>query len=77
MSRWKWLLLIQAAAAMVAVVMPVTPNRPGSDWSMAELVFPDPSYFEEVVVYFVLANLMILLMGAVLFVWVRVGGRRG
>lgn len=71
------MLLIQAAAVMVAVVMPVTPNRSGSDWSMAELVFPEPSYLEQVVVYFVVANLMILLLGAVLFVWVRLQGGDG
>ena len=71
MKRWEWVLLSQATALMIAVVMPVTPSKTGSDWSMAELLFPEPSYVQEVLVYFVITNLIFVLFGVGLFVWVR------
>jgi len=77
MKPWKWLFLSQATALMIAMVRPVTPSRTGSDWSMAELLFPHPSYLQEVLVYFVLTNLILVLLGAGVLVWVRLEGGTG
>ena len=65
MKQWQAALLLEATALMIALVMPVTPSRTGTEWSLAELVFPEPSYVQEVVVYFAAANLVMLLVGAV------------
>lgn len=77
MKRWQWVVLIQATALMIGIVMPVTPSKTGSDWSMAELVFAEPSYVQEVLVYFVLTNLLVLVVGTALFVAVRRDEGRG
>ncbi|NIP57954.1 MAG: hypothetical protein GWM92_15865 [Gemmatimonadetes bacterium] len=71
LERWKLLALVEGVALMIAVIMPVTPSKTGSEWAPAELVFPDPSYLHQVAVYFVLTNLMIALLAAALVVGVR------
>ena len=69
---------MEAVALAIALIRPVTPSRTGSDRSVAELVFADASYAQEVVVYFVAANLLMLVVGAVFFLAARLrGGRDG
>jgi hypothetical protein len=76
-TRWKLLALVEAAALGIAMVMPVTPSKTGSRWIPAELVFADPSYGQEVLVYFVLANLVIGVFAAALVATVRFEEGRG
>lgn len=67
MKRWEMFVLIEFVALLIGFVMPVTPSKSGAaDWSPAELLFAEPSYFENVVVYFVLAHLVIAVLGALL-----------
>ena len=75
MKRREWVLLSQGVALMIAMVMPVTPSKTGSEWSMAELVFREPSYVQEVAVYFVLTNLLFLVTAAIVLAWVRLRER--
>jgi hypothetical protein len=67
-------LLTEATALLIALVMPVTPSRTGSTWSLAELVWPEPSYLQEVAVYFLATNALILLIGGAAWVWYRLRG---
>ena len=39
--------------------MPIVPSKTGGDFSLAEWFFEDPSYLHEVLVYFLLTNLVI------------------
>lgn len=76
MKRWEWLLLIEGVAVMIAMVMPVTPSKTGSDWSLAELVYSEPTYLQEVFVNFVFTNVLILVVGAAVILWVRLQEKR-
>ena len=71
------LLLTEATALLIALVMPVTPSRTGSDSSPAELVWPEPTYRQEVLFWFVATNALIVCLGAVFWaVWrLRRAGR--
>lgn len=71
MSRWRLLVLMETAAFLISLVMPVTPSRAGTRWSPAEFVWPDPSYLQQVSVWFVITNAVALLMGGCLVLWVQ------
>ncbi len=68
---WHGLLLAETAALATALLMPLTPNKTGSDSSLADLFFEGPTYLQEVLVYFILTNLLILILGVILAVWLR------
>ena len=69
-------LLIEGAALLIALVTPITPSKTGSKSSLADLVITDPNYFEEVVVYFIITNLLIGLIALVGWVSVRIDRKR-
>jgi hypothetical protein len=69
-------LLIEGAALLIALVTPVTPSRTGSKTGLADLVITDPNYFEEVVVYFIITNILIGLIALVGWISVRVDMKR-
>lgn len=77
MSRAQLLGLSQFVALLIALVMPVTPSRTGSDWSPAEAFFADPSYVQEVLVYFGFTNLLMGVLALVVVVLARRQERRG
>lgn len=57
-----WLVAVgfaEAVAILIALVTPITPSKTGSDSSLAAYFLVDPSYPEEVLVSFVVVNLMI------------------
>lgn len=51
--------------------MPITPSKTGGDFSPADWFFHDPSYLQEVLVYFVAGNLVfgILALIVLAIVW--------
>ena len=59
------LLVTQAVALAIALVMPITPSKTGSTWSPAHIFSEDPSYLEKVAASFVLVNLLLLVLGVV------------
>lgn len=56
---------------MIALLMPITPSKTGSGPGIADFLIPDPSYLQQVVVYFVLTNILILIVAAILWIWVK------
>lgn len=62
-------LLVEAIALLIGLAMPITPSKTGSTWSPAQLFWPDPSYLEEVAVYFVMGNLLMLVIGLVAWLY--------
>lgn len=68
---WHGLLLAEGAAALIALIMPITPSKTGSNGQLAELFIADPSYLHQVSVYFVLNNLLLLLLGVVSVIWLK------
>ncbi len=71
---WHGLFLAEGAAVMIALLMPITPSKTGSVRGLPHLLLPEPTYVQEVLIYFALTNLLLVLLGAVLALWVR--GRR-
>ena len=55
--------LVEAAALMIALLMPITPSKTGSTWSPADFFWEEPSYLQEVAVGFVTMNLLIAVIG--------------
>ncbi|MEZ5584778.1 MAG: hypothetical protein R3F37_20220 [Candidatus Competibacteraceae bacterium] len=73
---WHGLLLAEVIALIIGLVMPITPSKTGSSRGLAHLVFPDPSYWQEVLVYFLLTNLLLLMLGIVFALWWKFGNGR-
>ena len=67
-------LVIEGTAFLIALVTPVTPSKTGSTWTPAELFSEDPGYVAEVLASFVMVNLIVAILG--LLVWVAVRRER-
>ena len=67
------LLLVESSALLIALLMPVTPSKTGSTWTPAQLFWADPSYLEEVSVYFLMVHLLIFVIGLVAWAAWRFG----
>ena len=63
-------------ALLIGLAMPITPSKTGSDFSLAEWFFQDPNYAQEVLVYFVLTNAVMVVLGLIAWVSVRVDRRK-
>lgn len=72
-ERLKGLAVIEGIALAIALVAPVTPSKTGSTWSPAEIFTADPSYVQQVLATFVSVNIIMAILGVV--IWVA--GRRG
>lgn len=72
----KIVFLVEFVALLIGLAMPITPSKTGGDFSFADWFFEDPSYLQEVLVYFVMTNLLIGILGLVAFVIYRVQNRR-
>lgn len=70
-SRRDWLVaivLVEFAALLVALLMPITPSKTGSKASLLDIWLEEPTYLDEVIFWFVLSNLLVGVIG--LIVWV-------
>lgn len=67
------LILSQAIALMLAIIIPVTPSKTGSPWSPADFVFDDPSYLQEATVIYVLVNGVMALLGGYVLIATKWG----
>jgi len=71
MKRFHLLLAVEAIAFAIALVTPIMPSRTGSEGNLAAYFIADPGYLEEALVYFGLVNVLIGVLGIVLWVYVR------
>ncbi|UCC84849.1 MAG: hypothetical protein JSW46_08005 [Gemmatimonadota bacterium] len=67
-SLWKIVLLIEWICLLIGLAMPITPSKTGGDSSLAYLFFDDPGYLQEVLVYFVLGNLVFGILALIVLV---------
>ncbi|MEE4375954.1 MAG: hypothetical protein V2J55_00360 [Candidatus Competibacteraceae bacterium] len=72
-TAWHGLLLAETIALMIGLLMPITPSKTGSGHGLAHHIIPDPSYLQEVFVYFVLTNLLLIFIGIVIAVCWKFG----
>ncbi|MEN8145214.1 MAG: hypothetical protein ABFS14_09715 [Gemmatimonadota bacterium] len=71
-TRTQAVLAVEAIAGGIALVMPVTPSKTGGDGSMADMFFAAPTYWQEVLVLFVLGNVLL----AILILIARITNKR-
>jgi len=71
---WQIALFIEGAALAIALLLPITPSKTGSEWGPAELFFEAPTYLHEVAVDFVFVNLLLLAIGVPAYWYVRRSG---
>ena len=67
----KLLLLAELFALLIGMVTPILPSRTGATRGVAHLFFAAPSYLEEVLVSFLLINLVMAVIGIIVIVSVR------
>lgn len=63
--------LAEGAALMIALLMPITPSKIGSDRGIADLLIHEPTYLQEVLVYFVMTNILLLIIAIIVWLWVK------
>ena len=70
-GKLKAALVIEWICLLIGLAMPITPSKTGGDSSPADWFFHDPSYLQEVLVYFVAGNLVfgILVLIALAISW--------
>jgi len=66
--------VLEVIALLIALVEPITPSKTGSKWSPAETFTVDPSYLEKVLASFISVNLLMAILGVL--VWVVSRARR-
>jgi len=69
---WHGLLLAEVSALLIALLMPITPSKTGSGRGLADFLISDPSYLQEVVVYFALTNLLLFILGVIIAIWLKI-----
>lgn len=62
---------VEGISALIALAMPITPSKTGSTWSPAEWFWADPSYLQDVAVYFVMTNALIFLFLLIVWIWTK------
>ena len=74
---WKIILLVESVALVIGVVTPVIFSKTGGDFNFADWFFDDPNYFQDVLVAFVFTNLLIAVLGLIIFAIIKIEARRG
>ena len=67
----KIFLLIEAIALFIALIMPITPSKTGSDGSIADWFFKEPNYFQEFLIDFIFLNIILSFIAIGFFIWSR------
>jgi len=67
-ERLRGLAAVEAIALMIALVMPLTPSKTGSDLRPGNVLFQDAGYLEHVLVGFLLVHVILLVLA--LAVWI-------
>ena len=74
-DRLTGLLVLEGIAVAIALAAPVTPSKTGSTWSPAELFTGDPNYIEKVFASFVTVNVIIAVLGLVVWLTTKITRR--
>ena len=74
-DRWVALAVIEMISIAIALAMPITPSKTGSTWRPSSLFNDEPSYLQDVAVWFVLTNLLLWTMLLAAWLMNRRSGR--
>lgn len=68
--------ICEVAALAIALLMPITPSKTGGERAViAKWFFDAPSYLQEVLVYFIMTNALLLLLAGICIWLVRRDGQ--
>lgn len=76
-ERLRGLAAVEAIALLIALAMPLTPSRTGSDHRPGDLLLQDAGYLEHVLVGFLLVHAILLVMAVAVWVVMVVSERPG
>jgi len=76
-SRWQIFFLIEIILLIISMIMPITPSKTGSTTKLADWFIQNPSYFEEVLFYFIFENVIAIILAVVFFIWLRITKKPG
>ena len=74
--RWQIFFGIELILLIIAMIMPITPSKTGSTTKLAEWFIKNPSYFEEVLFYFIFENVIVIILAVVYLIWSRITKKR-
>ena len=66
---WQAYLLIEIILIIISLIIPISPSKTGSDSSLADCFFDDPSYLEKVFFNFLLFHFLVLMIFIAYFLW--------
>jgi hypothetical protein len=76
-DRWQIFFLIEIILLIISMIMPITPSKTGSSTKLADWFIKNPSYFEEILFYFIFGNVIVVILGVVFIIWLRITKKRG
>lgn len=76
LAVWEIVLIFEVVALLIGLAVPITPSKTGGDLSLADWFFDDPRYLQEVLVYFLLTNLIFGLLALLAFGYTYIERRR-
>lgn len=68
---WQIVVGIQVVVLVIALIMPITPSKTGSDGGFADFFFDAPTYLQEVAVNFVATNLLVGVLAIGSWIYLR------
>lgn len=68
---------LEFIAVLIALAMPLTPSKTGSDAQPGDLLFEDAGYLEHVLVGFLFVHAVLLVLAVAVWIVTLVSERRG
>ena len=66
---WEVYLLIEFILIVISFVIPISPSKTGSDKSLVDWFYDNPTFFEKVLINFLLLHLLALVIFIIYFLW--------
>ncbi len=67
---WHGLLLAEFTAVLISLAMVISPGKTGSGRGIAHHFFPEPTFWQEFLVNFILTNILFLVIGIAIALWI-------
>jgi hypothetical protein len=74
---WKIFFLVEGCLLAIALILPVTPSKTGSDKSLAEYFLEDPSYLEQVLFSRIFINVIVVFLAVFVMIIQKVKIQKG
>ncbi|MFC2134435.1 hypothetical protein ACFLTH_07435 [Bacteroidota bacterium] len=71
LTLWQGIFLVEFLALIIGLATTIVPGKTGSEVGISGYFFEDPTFLEEFLVNFVSVNLIIILLGVIIYFWGR------